>query len=168
MQKKGALAGLRVIDFGQYVAGPLTSMILGDYGADVIHIDPPGGPRWDGYHANAVLARGKRNIILDLKDPNDLAVAKKLISSADILVENFRPGVMDRLGLGYAACSAENPGLSMRSGRIYPDGKASSAPRQAYTPASATIPGKWSPASTPCPWPHYSRRSLPATVSQRR
>ena len=111
MQKKGALAGLRVIDFGQYVAGPLASMILGDYGADVIHIDPPGGPSWDGYRANAVLARGKRNIILDLKDPNDLSIAKKLISSADILVENFRPGVMERLGLGYAACSAENPGL---------------------------------------------------------
>ena len=84
MDKHGVLKGLRVIDFGQYIAGPLTAMILGDYGADVIHIDPPGGPRWDGYKANAVLARGKRNIILDLKDPADLTIAKKLISTAEL------------------------------------------------------------------------------------
>ena len=87
MEKHGVLKGLRVIDFGQYIAGPLCAMILGDYGADVIHIDPPGGPRWDGYKANAVLARGKRNIILDLKDPKDSAVAKKLFRTADILVD---------------------------------------------------------------------------------
>ncbi len=111
MEKQGVLKGLRVVDFGQYIAGPLTAMILGDYGADVIHVDPPGGPRWDGYRANAVLARGKRNIILDLKKPEDLAIAKKLAATADILVENFRPGVMDRLGLGYEACAAENPTL---------------------------------------------------------
>ena len=67
MEKRGILKGLRVVDFGQYIPGPLAAMILGDYGADVIHIDPPGGPRWDGYNANAVLARGKRIIILDLK-----------------------------------------------------------------------------------------------------
>ena len=111
MEKRGVLKGLRVIDFGQYIAGPLTAMILGDYGADVIHVDPPGGPRWDGYRANAVLARGKRNIILDLKDPEDLKIAKKLTATADIVVENFRPGVMDRLGLGYETCAAENPTL---------------------------------------------------------
>ena len=66
MEKKGVLKGLRVLDFGQYIAGPLTAMILGDYGADVIHVDPPGGPRWDGWYApdtapgdacSAVLAR---------------------------------------------------------------------------------------------------------------
>ena len=111
MEKKGILKGLRVVDFGQYIPGPLAAMILGDYGADVIHIDPPGGPRWDGYNANAVLSRGKRNIILDLKQPEDLETAKKLAATADILIENFRPGVMDRLGLGYQACAAENPTL---------------------------------------------------------
>lgn len=111
MEKTGTLKGLRVIDFGQYVAGPLAAMILGDYGADVIHIDPPGGPRWDGYHANAVLARGKRNIILDLKKQEDLQIARKLIATADIVIENFRPGVMDRLGLGYESCAEENPAL---------------------------------------------------------
>ncbi|MBQ2341189.1 MAG: CoA transferase, partial [Bacteroidaceae bacterium] len=62
LEKKGVLTGLRVLDFGQYIAGPLTAMMLGDYGADVIHVDPPGGPRWDGWNANAVLGRGKRNI----------------------------------------------------------------------------------------------------------
>ena len=111
MEKKGVLTGLRVLDFGQYIAGPLTAMILGDYGADVIHVDPPGGPRWDGWNSGAVLGRGKRNIILDLKDASDLETAKKLAASADILIENFRPGVMDRLGLGYESCAEANPTL---------------------------------------------------------
>ena len=111
MEKQGVLKGLRVIDFGQYIAGPMAAMILGDYGADVIHIDPPGGPRWNEYEANAVLMRGKRNIILDLKRQEDLTVAKQLIATADIVVENFRPGVMEKLGLGYEACANENPGL---------------------------------------------------------
>ena len=111
MEKKGVLTGLRVLDFGQYIAGPLTAMILADYGADVIHVDPPGGPRWDGWNSGAVLGRGKRNIILDLKDPSDLETAKKLAASADILIENFRPGVMDRLGLGYESCAEANPTL---------------------------------------------------------
>ena len=111
MEKQGVLKGLRVIDFGQYIAGPMAAMILGDYGADVIHIDPPGGPRWNGYEANAVLQRGKRNIILNLKTDEDRETAKKLIATADIVIENFRPGVMERLGLGYEACAGENPGL---------------------------------------------------------
>ena len=111
MEKKGVLKGLRVLDFGQYIAGPLAAMILGDYGADVIHVDPPGGPCWDGWSSGAVLGRGKRNIILDLKTASDLETAKKLAASADILIENFRPGVMDRLGLGYEACAELNPTL---------------------------------------------------------
>ena len=111
IEKKGVLKGLRVVDFGQYIAGPMAAMILGDYGADVIHVDPPGGPRWNAYEASAVLARGKRNIILDLKKPEDLETAKKLIATADIVIENFRPGVMDRLGLGYEDSAAVNPTL---------------------------------------------------------
>ena len=109
--KTGVLQGLRVIDFGQYVAGPVTAMMLGDYGADVIHIDPPGGPVWDGWKGNAVLMRGKRNIILNLKEEKDLQIARDLIATADIVVENFRPGVMDRLGLGWEACEKLNPAL---------------------------------------------------------
>ena len=109
--KEGCLKGLRVIDFGQYIAGPAAAMILGDYGADVIHIDPPGGPVWNEQNANAILMRGKRNISLDLKDPDDLRTAKELIASADIVIENFRPGVMERLGLGWEACRAQDPSL---------------------------------------------------------
>lgn len=109
--ENGTLKGLRVIDFGQYIAGPMTAMILADYGADVIHVDPPGGPRWNGYEANAVLMRGKRNITLDLNDPDDLAIAYRLIETADVVIENFRPGVMSRFGLGKENFYASNPAL---------------------------------------------------------
>ncbi len=108
---KPVLNGLRVIDFGQYIAGPLVSMILSDYGADVIHIDPPGGNLWKNEEANAILMRGKRNIVLDLKDSKDRMIALKLIGSADIVVENFRPGVMKKLGLSYEDVKEDNPSL---------------------------------------------------------
>ena len=105
-----ALEGIRVIDFGQYIAGPMTAMFLADQGADVIRVDPPGGPRWNT-PANATWNRGKRSIVLDLKKPEDLATAKKLIATADVVVENFRPGVMDRLGLGHEAMNKANSRL---------------------------------------------------------
>src|SRR4030095_818409 len=98
----GALEGIRVIDFGQWLAGPLTALLLADQGAEVIHVDPPGGPAWKTV-ANATLQRGKQRLVLDLKRSADLASARGLISSADVVVENFRPGVMDRLGLGWDA-----------------------------------------------------------------
>lgn len=94
---KGALSGIRVVDFGQYIAGPLAAMFLADNGADVIHIDPPGGPRWQ-HSANATLQRGKRVINLDLKAPAGQAKARALIEGADVVIEGFRPGVMSRLG----------------------------------------------------------------------
>ena len=106
----GALEHIRVIDFGQYIAGPLAGMLLADQGADVIRVDPPGGPRWRT-PANATWNRGKRSITLDLKQLADLATARSLIESADVVVENFRPGVMDRLGLGPEAVTQANPGL---------------------------------------------------------
>ncbi len=95
----GALEGIRVIDFGQYIAGPLVGMQLADQGADVIKVDPPGGPRWET-PANSTWNRGKRSIVLDLKQAGDMATAKGVVQGADVVVENFRPGVMDRLGLG--------------------------------------------------------------------
>ncbi len=110
MATEGALDGLKVIDFGQYIAGPLLAMLLADAGAEVIHVDPPGGPRWDD-PANAVLQRGKRSIELDLKTAAGVETALDLVRHADMLVENFRPGVMDRLGLGYDAMQAANPRL---------------------------------------------------------
>ena len=106
----GALDGIRVIDFGQYIAGPLASMLLADQGADVIKVDPPGGPRWKT-PANATWNRGKRSIVLDLKREPGLATAQALIQTADVVVENFRPGVMDRLGLGPADMTRANPRL---------------------------------------------------------
>lgn len=106
----GVLDGIRVIDFGQYIAGPMAAMLLGDQGADVIRVDPPGGPRWDT-PANATWNRNKRSIVLDLKQDADRDTARQLIAGADVVIENFRPGVMDRLGVGAAAVTAANPRL---------------------------------------------------------
>ncbi|OIN09133.1 CoA transferase [Oceanisphaera psychrotolerans] len=104
------LAGIRVVDFGQYIAGPAVAMMLADQGAEVVHIDPPGGPRWDN-PADAILNRGKQRICLDLADDSDLQLARGLACHADVLVENFRPGVMQRLGLGADSLREQNPGL---------------------------------------------------------
>jgi crotonobetainyl-CoA:carnitine CoA-transferase CaiB-like acyl-CoA transferase len=106
----GALEGIRVIDFGQYIAGPMAAMLLGDHGADVIRVDPPGGPRWNT-PANATWNRNKRSIALDLKKDADSKTAQRLIASADVVIENFRPGVMDRLGVGAASMTAANSRL---------------------------------------------------------
>ena len=99
------LEGVRVIDFGQYIAGPLLGMLLADQGADVIRVERPDGPSMDT-PANATWNRGKRSITLDLKNAEDAATAKKLMASSDVVIENFRPGVMDRLGLAYDAIAA--------------------------------------------------------------
>ncbi|MES0020899.1 CoA transferase [Mesorhizobium sp. M0036] len=106
----GPLAGYSVIDFGQYLPGPLTAMLLADQGAEVIRIDPPGGPRWKTA-ANAVLNRGKKSIVLDLKKSSDQEIARELVRSADVVIENFRPDVMERLGVGAKWARAENPDL---------------------------------------------------------
>jgi crotonobetainyl-CoA:carnitine CoA-transferase CaiB-like acyl-CoA transferase len=110
MELTPALQGVRVIDFGQYIAGPMAAMLLGDHGADVIRVDPPGGPRWNT-PANATWNRNKRSIVLDLKNEADRETARTLIGTADVVIENFRPGVMDRLGLGADAAIAANPRL---------------------------------------------------------
>ena len=106
----GVLEGIRVIDFGQYIAGPMAAMLLGDHGADVIRVDPPGGPRWNA-PANATWNRNKRSIVLDLKQDADRETARQLIAGADVVIENFRPGVMDRLGVGATAMTTANPRL---------------------------------------------------------
>jgi len=106
----GVLSGIRVVDFGHYIAGPLAATMLSDQGADVVHVDPPGGPRWKS-DADAFLNRGKRRISLDLKQPDELAIAKRLVDRADVLIENFRPGVMARLGLDLASARERNPRL---------------------------------------------------------
>jgi crotonobetainyl-CoA:carnitine CoA-transferase CaiB-like acyl-CoA transferase len=115
--------GVRVLDFTQVFAGPFGSYQLAVLGADVIKVERPGGeemrngplsrewsdrgmaPGWLAINAN------KRNIALDLKDPKALEIVKRLVKNADVVTENFRPGVMERLGIGYEALSAINPQL---------------------------------------------------------
>jgi crotonobetainyl-CoA:carnitine CoA-transferase CaiB-like acyl-CoA transferase len=104
------LSGYRVVDFGQYIAGPAVGMMLADQGAEVVHIDPPQGPRWDN-PADAILNRGKQRISLDLHGEQDRKLALELIRNADVLIENFRPGVMARLGLGPEQVKVINPSL---------------------------------------------------------
>jgi len=111
MHELGPLHGFRVIDFGQYIAGPLMARLLADHGAEVIHVDPPGGARWKS-PANKTLNRGKECICLDLKTSEGLARAKALIAGADVVVENFRPGVLAKYsGLGPDEATKANPRL---------------------------------------------------------
>ena len=84
------LTGVKVIDFGQYIAGPAVAMLLGDLGATVVHIDPPGGPMWNS-PANATLNRNKVIINLDLKSEEGRERAHELCAEADIIIENFPP-----------------------------------------------------------------------------
>ena len=104
------LVGVRVIDFGQQIAGPAVAMTLADLGATVVHIDPPNGPSWD-HPANAVLNRNKHCLRLDLKTDTGLAQALALIATADIVLESFRPGVMQRLGVDFAKLRESRPEL---------------------------------------------------------
>lgn len=107
----GALRGLKVLDFGHYIAGPLLGMLLSDQGAEVIKVERPGGDPARKELAFATWNRGKRSIVLDLKTETGRATAGKLALAADVLIENFRPGVAQRLGIGYEDLSASNPGL---------------------------------------------------------
>lgn len=104
------LAGLRVIDFGQYIAGPLAAMILADLGADVVRVDPPWGPVWN-HPATQILNRNKLSIALDLNTPADFEIARRLIATADVVIENFRPGIMEHFGLGAKEMTATFPRL---------------------------------------------------------
>lgn len=120
---EGPLAGLTVIEMGTLIAGPFCGQILGDFGATVIKLEDPGkgdpmrqwgrslpkghSPWWP------VIGRNKRSVTLNLRDPDGQAIARRLIAGADVLVENFRPGALEKWGLGYEALSAENPRLVM-------------------------------------------------------
>jgi crotonobetainyl-CoA:carnitine CoA-transferase CaiB-like acyl-CoA transferase len=111
------LSGIRVVEFSHMVMGPSCGLVLGDLGADVVKVEPvPQGDntrRLVGAGAGffATFNRNKRSLALDLKAPKGLALAKRLIGRADVLTENFRPGGLDALGLGYEALSADNPRL---------------------------------------------------------
>jgi len=116
-----ALGGLFVADFSRVLAGPLATMLLGDLGADVVKIERPGtgddtrawGPPYAHGESAYYLAinRNKRSVALDLSTPEGLEAARRLAERADVLVENFKPGTMERLGLSYEQVSVVNPGL---------------------------------------------------------
>ncbi|KMO11409.1 CaiB/BaiF CoA transferase family protein [Methylobacterium platani] len=104
----GPLAGLRIVEFAGIGPGPFAAMLLADMGAELVRLDRPGGA--DPYSRN-VVARGRPTVTVDLKDPADRAGALALLERADALIEGFRPGVMERLGLGPDAVLARNPRL---------------------------------------------------------
>lgn len=117
----GALGDLLIADFGRVLAGPYATMLLADLGAEVVKIERPDsgddtrhwGPPWVGDEASYFLSvnRNKKSVALNLSDTNDLAAARELVARADVVVENFLPGTMDRLGLGYDTVYEVNPGL---------------------------------------------------------
>ena len=118
----GALAGLKVVELGQLIAGPFAAKTLADFGADVIKIEPPGAGdplrQWrlikDGTSVWwQVQSRNKRSLALDLRQPEAQAIVRKLVKEADVLIENFRPGAMESWGLGPDALLELNPGLIM-------------------------------------------------------
>ncbi|MEJ2088130.1 MAG: CoA transferase, partial [Gammaproteobacteria bacterium] len=119
----GPLAGVRIIDFTAIYSGPIATAILGDQGADVIKIEPAEGdlmrrgmPQRNGIGAAfAMMNRNKRSLVIDPRKDAGLEILRRLIDEADVVVENFRPGVMDRLGLGYDTLSKSNPRLIFAS-----------------------------------------------------
>ncbi len=125
------LAGVRILAFTQFLLGPAACQYLADMGADVIKIEPPGRGAWErswagadaylgGVSAFFMLAnRNSRSMTLNLKSERGVEVARKLVETADVIVENFRPGVMDRLGLGYEAVREINPRVIYAAGSGY-------------------------------------------------
>jgi formyl-CoA transferase len=116
------LAGVKVLELGTLIAGPFAARIMGEFGAEVIKIESPDGGdplrQWRKLYEGTSLwwylqARNKKSVTANLKHPEGVAIVKALAREADIVVENFRPGVLDKLGLGWEALSAGNPGLVM-------------------------------------------------------
>jgi formyl-CoA transferase len=116
------LAGLKVLELGTLIAGPFAARIMAEFGAEVIKIESPDGGdplrKWRKLYEGTSLwwtlqARNKQSVTVNLKHPEGLAIVRKLVKEADIVVENFRPGVLEKLGLGWEVLAAENPGLVM-------------------------------------------------------
>ena len=121
----GSLRGLKVLEFGHYIAGPLLGMLLSDQGAQVIKVERPGGDPARKEPAFATWNRGKRSVVIDLKSEGGQETAQKLAGNTDLIIENFRPGVAERLGIGYERLGKGNPGLIYCSipgfGKAHPD-----------------------------------------------
>lgn len=140
-KRNGPLHGLRVLDLTQALAGPYCTMLLADLGADVVKVEPPGGDMtrsmgpfteedtersYGGYFAS--INRGKRSIVLDLKDETDRLALLDLVKTAEVLVENSRAGVMDRLGLSYETLAEVNPALVYGAIRGFGDPRTGESP----------------------------------------
>ena len=133
-----ALANLKVLDFSRVLAGPLATMVLADLAAVVTKVESPRGddtrqwgPPYDEFGQATYFQsvnRNKESLVLDLANPADLEWARRLASEADVLVENFRPGVMDRFGLAYEDVRASNPRLIYCSITGFGDGKGAALP----------------------------------------
>lgn len=137
----GILRGIRVLDLSRMLSGPYCTMMLADHGAEVIKIEPPAGDTsrgngpyrdddadrdWAGYFVS--LNRNKKSVVLDLKTDVDRAEFRTLAQSAHVIVENFRPGVMERLGLGYESLAKDNPGLVYAAIRGFGDPRSGESP----------------------------------------
>ena len=138
---RGILAGIRVLDFSRMLSGPYCTMMLADHGAEVIKVEGPEGDtsrsngpwraddethNWAGYFVS--LNRGKKSIMLDLKSEEAKATVRLLVRSCHVVVENFRPGVMERLGLGYEALAKLNPALVYAAIRGFGDPRSGESP----------------------------------------
>ena len=137
------LAGVRILAFTQFLLGPAACQYLADMGADVVKVEPPGRGAWErswagadlfinGVSAFFLLAnRNLRSVTLNLKSTRGVEAARKLAETADVIIENYRPGVMDRLGLGYEQIRGSNPRVIYASGSGYgSDGPYSHLPGQ--------------------------------------
>src|SRR5262245_2007797 len=118
----GLLGDVRVLDLSWGVGGAAGVLMLAEQGADVIKVEPPGGDPFRRYSGYAVWNRSRRSVTIDLKNPAGVEALQRLAETADVLVETFRPGVMDRLGVGYDALHVRNPRLVYTSCPAYPDG----------------------------------------------
>jgi formyl-CoA transferase len=118
--RTGPLLGVRVLELGNFIAGPFAGQLFGDYGAEVIKVESPDGGdpmrRWGVCVDESslwwpIIARNKRSVVADLKDPDDLAFVQRLAAECDVVLENFRPGVLAKFGLDYETLAAGNPGI---------------------------------------------------------
>ncbi len=118
----GPLSGVKVIELGQLIAGPFCTRVLGEFGAEVIKVESPSGGdplrQWRKLYQGTSLwwllqARNKQSVTVNLKSPDGQQIVRRLAAQADIVVENFRPGAMEKWGLGYEALARDNPGLVM-------------------------------------------------------
>jgi crotonobetainyl-CoA:carnitine CoA-transferase CaiB-like acyl-CoA transferase len=119
-RRTGPLLGVRVLELGNFIAGPFAGQLFGDYGAEVIKIEQPGGGdpmrHWGVCRDGSslwwpIISRNKRSVVADLKEPDDLAFVQRLAAECDVVLENFRPGVLAKYGLDHATLSVDNPGI---------------------------------------------------------